>query len=722
MPDQLAIPDRLGKLVRRRYRPAWVTLLVLVALWLGIAVDLVEKHDLVLEGAAQSSRNLSTAFAENIRGTIESIDTTIRATRAARDHDPAHFSLAAWMRDSGLTSAVTWQISLADRDGHVVASNLGPVTTEISIGDRPHFIGARDQPDDELFIGRPVLGRVSRKWSVQLVRKLFDADGKFDGVIVASLDPAFLARFYQSLSIGRGAVILAGQDGVMRAAAPAQAAPLGADLSATPLMTEAAGAATGIIEMDATADHLSRIYGWRRLPPYGLLVAVGLSRADALRPYHTEMWVTLLIGLAMTLMAVWVSLALTCHRHALIGSRQIMQAAVSEISQGLVVIDAQGRVPLMNPRAIEMSGLPAELCAPGADMETLLNRQVETGELDASQATRLRRALRSQGGGQGREGRGLYQRTRRDGTVLEIHTRILPDGGAVSTLTDITAQQHAARLLAEARAAAEAAARARAAFLAVMSLEIRTSLNGLIGMAALLDALDLGPTERDHVRLIRNSGHHLVQLINEILDYSRLDAARVQGAVDLFRAPAGTTGLPLAATAAVPPASPTSPPDRLASAAPIAPSGAAPIAPSGAAPIAPPGAGKAAKPGDSNEAATVSPRLRELAADLGEAAVAEIIDAFAEDARSRLRTMRGSAERGERASLFREAHCMTCAARNVGAVALGVRAASLERDVARLSAEQIIAEIAALECELAVALDAMGIPPQQETQHRVLAV
>ena len=75
---------------------------------------------------------------------------------------------------------------------------------------------------------------------MQFVRKLFTADGRFDGVIVASLDPAFLSRFYGSLDIGRGALLLIGQDGTVRAAAPVGVAGLASDLSPTHLMQGAA--------------------------------------------------------------------------------------------------------------------------------------------------------------------------------------------------------------------------------------------------------------------------------------------------------------------------------------------------------------------------------------------------------------------------------------------------------------------------------------------------
>src|ERR1700753_964646 len=119
-------------------RLALVTTPVVVLLWIGIGWYLGEKHQADLDGAARESRNLSRAFEENISRTVETIDTTIRALRAARAHDPAHFDIAAWKRDSGITRDLTLQLSLTDRTGAIVATTLGLGAKPVSIADREH--------------------------------------------------------------------------------------------------------------------------------------------------------------------------------------------------------------------------------------------------------------------------------------------------------------------------------------------------------------------------------------------------------------------------------------------------------------------------------------------------------------------------------------------------------------------------------------------------------
>jgi signal transduction histidine kinase/DNA-binding NarL/FixJ family response regulator len=540
-------------------RLAMATGPVVILLWMAIGLYLVQKHQADLDGAAQESRNLSRAFEENIRRTVETIDTTIRTLRASRAHDKAHFDIGAWERDSGLTRELTLQISVADRTGTVIATNLGPTATPVSIADRVHFRLAREQAGDALLISRSVVGRVSRQRSVQFVRPLFDAAGGFDGAVIASLDPAFLSRFYISLDSGRGALLLAGQDGFVRAAAPTTVAHLDADLSRTKLMQDGA-AAHGTVEMAATEDAIDRIYSWRRVDPYGLIVAVGLSRADVLAEYGRNLRGCVAIGVALTVLAVLVGMVLARNRRDLLRSREILLAAVDNISQGLMVIEPERLVPVLNARAAELLGLPEELTRPGFAFDDLLTWQLDQGEFDGPEAEKLR-AMVLAGGIE--RGTSVYQRTRRDGTVLEVRTKALDSGLAVRTYTDITEQQRTAQVLEDACDAAEAAVRTRSEFLAVMSHEIRTPLNGIIGVAGLLEDMELGVTQRDYVRLMRQSGDHLLELVNDILDFSRLEADRVQlegvgfdpGAlvqdvVGMFLVPASTKGLHLSAIVA----------------------------------------------------------------------------------------------------------------------------------------------------------------------------
>ncbi len=120
-----------------------------------------------------------------------------------------------------------------------------------------------------------------------------------------------------------------------------------------------------------------------------------------------------------------------------------------------------------------------------------------------------------------------------DGKRIWIETYkaplIAPDTsvtGTVGFARDITERKQIEEALAAAKEAADAANRAKSEFLANMSHELRTPMNGVVGMAQLLEFTELTPEQQEYVSAIKLSSDNLVQIINEILDLSKIEAGR----------------------------------------------------------------------------------------------------------------------------------------------------------------------------------------------------
>lgn len=136
-------------------------------------------------------------------------------------------------------------------------------------------------------------------------------------------------------------------------------------------------------------------------------------------------------------------------------------------------------------------------------------------------------------GGPPSEWRLEFRIFRKDGMrwILDQSTpEILPDGSILwhGFLMDITDQKLIDQQLVQAKEQAEEAGRAKAEFLAMMSHEIRTPMNAILGFADLLAQKSLHPEEQEYVRTITGSGEALLRIIDDILDYSRIESGRLQ--------------------------------------------------------------------------------------------------------------------------------------------------------------------------------------------------
>lgn len=265
---------------------ALFTLLLLGALWGAVVTEKRSERDAVIATAINQNTNLAVAYEEDIVRTLKLLDGAMMFMRHEYRRLGPGMDINRYIDEGVIDGTLFSILSVVDENGNVIRSSK-PIDS-VNYADREFFrIHQLQRQQDTFFIDKPVLGRVSNTWQVPISRRIIRSDGSFGGVIVLSVDPADLARFYQKVDIGRyGVVMLIGTDGVIRARRVGNELEFGADVSATSLMREQAKRATGEILGRGGVDGIQRYVSYRTLPGYPLVVAVGAGQEEVLADFN----------------------------------------------------------------------------------------------------------------------------------------------------------------------------------------------------------------------------------------------------------------------------------------------------------------------------------------------------------------------------------------------------------------------------------------------------
>ena len=243
---------------------------------------------------------------------------------------------------------------------------------------------------------------------------------------------------------------------------------------------------------------------------------------DAVVPVHVGMSLVVLDGLSAVCLVV-TDLTERKRAEAVLASEQRYRLLFDRNPDGVFAVDTTGRFVLANPACEQISGYSAS--------ELLQKAFVDLCEPDQRAAVRehFDRNLREDAYTQ-------LETTiiRRDGQRVDLWIAgepIVSEGQVVGvhcTAKDITDRKRMEEELKQAKAAAEAANVAKSQFLASMSHELRTPMNAILGMTDLALQEPLSDRLRDYLQTARESGDLLLNLLNEVLDVSRIEAGRFE--------------------------------------------------------------------------------------------------------------------------------------------------------------------------------------------------
>ncbi|MDX3905696.1 MAG: diguanylate cyclase [Pigmentiphaga sp.] len=267
-----------------RWLTLWATLVV-ACFGLACAAALYDTRQDARRAARDATVNLSRVVADGIGRDIELVDLSLQsilhdlrlAENAGLDAYRRHqllFGNLPRMRGIGA-------LILLDASGNVLTDSRSVRARGMAFAHRDYFRVHKDSADVGLYVSRPFLSRMTGQWSIAVSRRIARPDGSFGGVVVGTLQVAYLENLFRQLDLSRNGVIaLVRGDGSVIARFPAIPGMAGREVTNLKLFKHYPAVQSGSYQAEGPADGLSRLYAFTAVPSRPLIVVVGMADTD----------------------------------------------------------------------------------------------------------------------------------------------------------------------------------------------------------------------------------------------------------------------------------------------------------------------------------------------------------------------------------------------------------------------------------------------------------
>jgi diguanylate cyclase (GGDEF)-like protein len=260
--------------------------------WNARAIQLSEKRT--------ATSNMTRALAQHAEMTVKAADTVLVGVverMEAGGSGAAHFErLHKLLMLRVAELPLLHGLFVFGEDGRQLVNSQHARANEVDGSARAYFIYHRDHPGRGPHIGPGMRSPSTGDWIITVSRRIEQPDGSFAGVAVATIELAHFKRFYDSFDIGReGTIFLALNDGTLLVRRAHQATGR-TNIADGPVFREyRAVGPVGTAMLKARADNVERLYSYRHLQAYPLIVATALSKAEILHNWWSDTWRNLAI-------------------------------------------------------------------------------------------------------------------------------------------------------------------------------------------------------------------------------------------------------------------------------------------------------------------------------------------------------------------------------------------------------------------------------------------
>lgn len=517
----------------KAYRSTFLTCIILCLLtWGGIGSFIAALREAELRDGQREAYLTSRLFAEQVSRVLRSVESTLNFAAYELALRPEGDTIRTLVERGVLQMDNLVLLTFADAQGVTVGSNLGPDNARTNLADREHIRVHLEGLTDGVYVSKPVLGRVSGKWSIQVTRRVQGADGRLLGVVVASLDPHYFQRFWKDMVGQAGVIELIGLDGVLRTRSLDTDWALHAQLDRSSVAARAEGASSGSF-VEAGPDKVERLSAFVRLDNLPLLVVTGYARDVVLARVQPTVMRYFGLGLAATIVIIAFGFRLVHIAEQLerkereeVAARRRLTDAVEASSDGFMLFDAQDRLVIANSSQKRLYPEIAYYLTPGRTYEEIIRAGQAAGAFktppgmdDEEYLQGLLEAHRAP--------QGSFEVKVGEERWVRVAERRTASGEIVGVRSDISDLKRREAELQRLAGAAQQASEAKSSFIAAMSHEIRTPLNAIVGFSGLMMKTALDDEQKSYAHTIDVSANHLLDIVNDVLDFAQIESGRL---------------------------------------------------------------------------------------------------------------------------------------------------------------------------------------------------
>jgi diguanylate cyclase (GGDEF)-like protein len=450
--------------------PSGVALTFLALLAVGGTIW--QRRASTLEEAQRDIANLALVLGEQTVRSVQAVDLVIRdlhddivemniATPAAFGEIVGTEEIHRTFKNRLARLPQAEAIALLDAAGKVVNLTRSWPPPRVDLSDRDYYQHFHAQDDPNAYISAPIRNKVSGLWNVVLARRIDARDGRFLGMIIGVVSIEYFEKIFRAINLPRHeAFTLLRRDGTILVRYPDKIRRAGQVIPAHSPWFALVADGGGRLASAGDIDGVRRMVAVQPLKDYPLVVDVAVTEGAVLAGWRRE---ALFIGFG-TLVVFAFALYLVWRVHVQFGrlTRQnrdlidlsdelrrsqthlheksrALETTLATMDQGLMMIDDEGTVVIINKRATELLDLPPDWMATRPSFAEVLKYQWQANgsgreEGNFDDFVRARTIL---------DRPHTHELRRPNGRVIEVRGIPLREGGAVRTYTDITARKSA---------------------------------------------------------------------------------------------------------------------------------------------------------------------------------------------------------------------------------------------------------------------------------------